>query len=100
MPKLHDLAHCRTGDKGDTLIVSLFAYKDADYPLLRDRVTAERLREHLQGIVEGPVKRFELPNVSGLQFVCERALAGGVTTALTLDSHGKALSYAVLEMAI
>lgn len=100
MPKLHDLAHCRTGDKGDTLVVSLFAYKDADYPLLRDRVTAERLRAHLQGIVEGSIKRFELPNVSGLQFVCERALAGGVTTALTLDAHGKALSYAVLEMAI
>lgn len=100
MPKLHDLAHCRTGDKGDTLIVSLFVYKDADYPLLRDRVTADRLRAHLQGIVEGPIRRFELPNVCGLQFVCERALAGGVTTALTLDSHGKALSYAVLEMTV
>lgn len=100
MAKLHDLAHCRTGDKGDTLIVSLFAYKEADYPLLRERVTAERLRDHLRGVVEGPIKRFELPNVAGLQFVCDRALAGGVTTALTLDSHGKALSYAVLEMTI
>ena len=100
MPRLHDIAHCRTGDKGDTLIVSLFAYRDEDYALLRDAVTAERLRAHLRGIVEGPVRRYELPNVAGLQFVCERALAGGVTTALTLDMHGKTLSYAVLEMAI
>lgn len=100
MPKLHDIAHCRTGDKGDTLIVSLFAYKDADYPLLRAEVTAQRLKAHLRGIVEGEIKRFELPNVAGLQFVCQRALAGVVTTALTLDSHGKALSYAVLEMTI
>lgn len=100
MPKLHDIAHCRSGDKGDTLIVSLFAYKDEDYALLRREVTAERLHQHLHGIVDGPIRRFELPNVAGLQFVCERALAGGVTTALTLDSHGKALSYAVLEMTI
>lgn len=100
MPRLYDIAHCRTGDKGDTLIVSLFAYRDADYPLIRDRVTAEALRLHLQGIVAGGIRRFELPNVAGLQFVCRRALAGGVTTALTLDTHGKALSYAVLEMQV
>lgn len=100
MPRLYDIAHCRTGDKGDTLIVSLFAYRDADYPLIRDRVTAEALRLHLRGIVAGGIRRFELPNVAGLQFVCRRALAGGVTTALTLDTHGKALSYAVLEMQV
>jgi hypothetical protein len=96
--RLHDIAHCRTGDKGDTLIVSVFAWRPADYPFLKSAVTAERLRQHLQGIVAGAVTRYELPNVEGLQFVCERALAGGVTSALTLDSHGKALSYAVLEM--
>jgi hypothetical protein len=100
MAKLYDLAHCRCGDKGDTLIVSLFAYKDADFPLLKERVTAQRLAEHLKGIVAGEVKRFELPNVAGLQFVCTRALAGGVTSALTLDTHGKTLSYAVLEMTV
>ncbi len=100
MAKLHDIAHCRCGDKGDTLIVSLFAYKDADYPLLKEKVTAERLAGHLAGIVTGTVKRFELPNVSGLQFVCTRALGGGVTSALTLDTHGKTLSYAVLEMTV
>jgi len=100
MPRLYDIAHCRTGDKGDTLVVSLFAYNDADYPLIRERVTVAALRAHLQGIVAGEIKRFELPNVAGLQFVCQRALAGGVTTALTLDTHGKALSYALLEMTI
>jgi hypothetical protein len=100
MAKLHDLAHCRCGDKGDTLVVSLFAYRDADYPLLKERVTAARLRAHLEGIVAGEVRRYELPNVAGLQFVCTRALAGGVTSALALDSHGKTLSYAVLEMTV
>jgi hypothetical protein len=100
MAKLHDLAHCRTGDKGDTLIVSLFAYRDADYPLIREKVTAERLKQHLAGIVLGDVRRFELPNVAGLQFVCARALLGGVTASLALDAHGKTLSYAVLEMTV
>lgn len=100
MAKLHDIAHCRCGDKGDTLIVSLFAYKDTDYALLSERATAERLARHLEGIVAGTVKRYELPNVAGLQFVCTRALAGGVTSALTLDTHGKTLSYAVLEMTV
>jgi len=100
MAKLYDLAHCRCGDKGDTLIVSLFAYKDADYPLLKERVTAARLAEHLRGVVAGEIRRYELPNVAGLQFVCARALEGGVTSALTLDTHGKTLSHAVLEMTV
>lgn len=100
MARLHDIAHCRCGDKGDTLTVSLFAWKDADYALLKERVTAERLRAHLHGIVKGEIRRYELPNVAGLQFVCTRALEGGVTSALTLDTHGKTLSYAVLEMTV
>jgi hypothetical protein len=100
MPKLHELAHCRAGDKGDTSILSLIAYRAEDYPLLAQRVTAEAVKRHLRGIVEGEVRRYELPELWALQFVCEHSLGGGVTTSLGLDAHGKSLSYALLEMSV
>jgi hypothetical protein len=100
MPRLHELAHCRAGDKGNTSILSLIAYRAEDYPLLAERVTAEAVKRHLRGIVRGSVVRFELPDLGALQFVCEDALGGGVTTSLALDAHGKSLSYALLEMVI
>src|SRR5580765_2315347 len=96
MPKLYDLAHCRAGDKGDTSILSLIAYRAEDFPLLAERVTVDAVRKHLHGIVLGEIKRYELPGLSALQFVCERSLGGGVTTSLALDAHGKSLSYALL----
>jgi hypothetical protein len=98
MPKLHELAHCRAGDKGDTSILSLIAYRTEDYPLLVERVTVDAVKKHLQGIVLGEIRRYELPGLWALQFVCERSLNGGVTTSLGLDAHGKSLSYALLEM--
>ncbi len=98
MPKLHELAHCRAGDKGDTSILSLIAYRTEDYPLLVERVTVDAVKKHLQGIVLGDIRRHELPGLWALQFVCERSLSGGVTTSLGLDAHGKSLSYALLEM--
>jgi hypothetical protein len=98
--KLAELAHCRAGDKGDTLTLSLIAYRAADYPLLVRRVTADRVRSHLAGTVRGEVHRYELPEIHALQFVCEQALGSGVTTSLALDAHGKTLSYALLEMEI
>jgi hypothetical protein len=96
--KLHEIAHARAGDKGDTLTLALFAYRDEDYALLRTQVTAEAVKQHLGHIVQGEVRRFEVPNLHALQFVCERALDTGVTTSLRIDPHGKALSYALLEM--
>ena len=98
--KLHDLAHARAADKGDTLTLALICYREADYPLLRERVTAEAVKRHLAHIVQGEVRRFEVPSLHALQFVCERALDTGVTTSLALDPHGKTLSYALLEMEI
>ena len=98
--KLHDLAHARAGDKGDTLTLALICYRETDYPLLRERVTAEAVKRHLAHIVQGEVRRYEVPNLHALQFVCERALDTGVTTSLALDPHGKTLSYALLEMEI
>jgi len=98
--KLHELAHGRAGDKGDTSILSVIAYRPEDFPLLREQVTASAVRQHLAGIALGEVRRFELPHLHALQFVCERALAGGVTTSLSLDAHGKSLSSALLELEI
>ncbi len=98
MPKLHELAHCRAGDKGDTSILSLIAYREEDFLLLVERVTVDAVRKHLRGIVQGDIRRYELPGLWALQFVCERSLNGGVTTSLGLDAHGKSLSYALLEM--
>jgi len=98
--RLYELAHCRAGDKGNTSLLSLFALRDVDYPLLVARVTAEAVKAQLGDIVRGTVTRHEVPNLAALQFVCEDALGGGVTTSLAMDAHGKSLSYALLEMEI
>ena len=100
MPKLYDVAHCRAGDKGDTSILSVIAYRAEDYPILVDALTVQAVASHLRGIVHGEIRRYELPKLGALQFVCEQALGGGVTTSLALDAHGKSLSYALLEMSI
>jgi hypothetical protein len=98
--KLYDIAHSRAGDKGNTLTLSLIPYRAEDYPLLREKVTAEAVKRHLNRIVAGEVIRYELPGLPALQFVCRQALLGGVTTSLAMDTHGKSLSYALLEMEI
>ena len=98
--RLYDLAHCRAGDKGNTSILSVIAYRDEDYPLLVEKVTVEAVAQHMRGMITGEIRRYEMPNLSALQFVCEHALAGGVTTSLVLDAHGKSLSYALLEMSV
>lgn len=98
--KLHELAHARAGDKGDTATLALFPLRDEDYPLLAAQVTAAAVKRHLAHIVRGEVRRYELPGLPALQFVCEQALDTGVTTSVALDPHGKTLSYALLEMVI
>lgn len=98
--KLYDIAHSRAGDKGNTLTLSLIPYDESDYPLLCAKITAERVQNHLKEIVSGAVVRYELPNIASLLFVCQNALLGGVTTSLAMDTHGKTLSYALLEMEI
>jgi hypothetical protein len=95
---LYDVAHARTGDKGDTSTLTVVPYDDADYDTLAHVVTAERVRAHLEPYVRGEVTRFELPNISCLQFVCHHSLAGGVTTSLALDTHGKGLSSRLLAL--
>jgi hypothetical protein len=79
-------------------MLSLIPYNEADYETLISKVTAEKVKEHLKEIVKGEMIRYELPNISSLLFVCYNALSGGVTTSLNLDTHGKSLSYALLQM--
>jgi hypothetical protein len=100
MPKLYELAHCRAGDKGNTSILSLIAYRPEDYPVLATHVTVDAVRAHMGEILQGEIRRYELPKLGALQFVCSNALNGGVTTSLALDAHGKSLSFALLEMEI
>ena len=100
MRKLRDIAHSRTGDKGETSVISLIAFDEADYPLLRAHVTADRVRKHFAGIVQGEVVRYEIPSLGALNFVLHQALAGGVTRSLALDAHGKSLSSRLLDMDI
>lgn len=96
--QLRELAHARTGDKGDTSQISVIAYDPGDYAFLVEHVTAERVRAHFAAIVQGAVTRYELPGLGALNFVLERALSGGVTRSLSLDAHGKCLSSVLLEL--
>ena len=96
--RLRALAHARTGDKGDTSNISVIAYDPADYVFLAEHVTAERVRAHFAGVVQGRVLRYELPGLGALNFVMEQALGGGVTRSLALDTHGKSLSSSLLEL--
>lgn len=98
--KLRAIAHARTGDKGDTSSVSLIAFHEADYPRLVRHVTAERVSLHFAGILRGRVDRYEIPSLGALNFVLHRALGGGVTRSLALDTHGKSLSSALLDIEI
>jgi len=98
--KLYEIAHSRAGDKGNTLILSLIPFDEKDYELLRTSVTVEKVKQHFKDVIHGEIIRYELANISALQFVCQQALAGGVTTSLVMDTHGKTMSYALLEMEI
>jgi hypothetical protein len=98
--KLREIAHSRTGDKGNTSNISVIAYDQRHYPLLRRQVTAERVEALFSGIVHGGVARYELPSIGALNFVMQQALGGGVTRSLALDAHGKGLSSALLELEI
>jgi len=98
--KLREIAHSRTGDKGNNATVSVIAHRQEDYPLILETVTAERVKEHLSGIVKGDVNRYEMPQIGALNFVLHDALAGGVTRSLSLDIHGKSLSSLLLDMEI
>ena len=98
--KLRELAHSRTGDKGNTLNVSLICYDAKHYAHLRAEVTAERVKAFLGDVVLGDVVRYELPCLGAFNFVLGKALGGGVTRSLALDAHGKSMSSALLDFEV
>jgi hypothetical protein len=98
--KLRDIAHTRSGDKGDTLNVSVIAYDPKYFDILLREVTCARVKGCLGDMVQGSVTRYELPNLGALNFVLSQTLSGGVTRSLAIDSHGKSLSAVLLSMDI
>jgi len=98
--KLTQIAHARSGDKGDTANVGLIATKPEYYPILVEQVTAQRVKEHFKGICLGEVERFEIPNLGALNFLLHKSLDGGGTLSLKTDAQGKTYSSALLRMEI
>ncbi len=98
--QLVELAHARSGDKGDIANIALFAPDQATYDHFVREVTTERVRAHFEGIVSGKVERYEVPNVLALNFVLHDALNGGASRSLRSDALGKSLSSAMLRMEI
>lgn len=98
--RLVDIAHARSGDKGDTANVGLIALRPEWYDLIATQITRERVAEHFRGMIEGGVERFELPNLNALNFLLHGALDGGGTLSLKTDAQGKVYSTALLRMTI
>lgn len=96
--RLRDVAHSRAGDKGTRVNCSVIAFDEREYPWLVEVVTAERVREHLGPLIGGAVTRYLLPEIAAMNFVMSRPPGHSVTRTLALDSHGKSLSSALLEM--
>lgn len=98
--RLVEIAHARSGDKGDTANIGLIALKPEYYPILVEQVTADRVKQHFAGVCLGQVERFELPNLAALNFLLHESLDGGGTLALKADPQGKTYSSALLRMEV
>ncbi|GAB1349286.1 hypothetical protein MASR1M107_15000 [Ignavibacteriales bacterium] len=98
--RLKDIAHGRSGDKGDAANVGIIAYDDKGYELIKSYLTAERVKEYFDGVCLGEVERYELPNLRALNFLLHNTLGGGGTISLKLDAQGKTLAAALLRMEI
>ena len=97
---LRDIAHSRTGDKGNRSTISVIAFDLKDFAAIERCITAERVRKYYGDIVKGEVDRYVLPQLGALNFVLHDALGGGVTRSLALDAHGKCLGSAILGMPV
>ena len=98
--RLVDIAHARSGDKGDTANVGVIAMRSEWYPLLARELTRERVAAHFRGMITGDVERFELPNLDALNFLLHGALGGGGTLSLKTDAQGKVYSTGLLRMVL
>lgn len=97
---LSQVAHTRSGDKGDTCNIGVIALNETDYPALLREVTAERVKRHFGALVRGEVERFELPNLGALNFLLHGALGGGGTVSLRTDAQGKTFGASLLSLEI
>jgi hypothetical protein len=95
---VRDIAHARAGDKGNTSNINVWAYDPADFELLKRTLTAERIKQAFPDLICGPVQRYVMEHLHGLNFVLQDALEGGVNQSLNLDSHGKSWSYLILGL--
>jgi hypothetical protein len=93
---LQHVAHCRSGDKGNTSNISVIAYAPELYPYLKQQLTADKFKAHYTGVVTGKVTRYDVDGLQALNFVAEGALGGGVSRSLCLDNYGKSLSSRIL----
>jgi hypothetical protein len=98
--RLIEIAHARAGDKGNIVTLSLIAHRAEDFPLLEQCVTADRVAQHFDEFLDGPVERYELAQLSALNFVLRRKKEYSVTRSLAIDAHGKCFSSALLAMDI
>lgn len=96
--RLLDLAHARSGDKGDTANVGVVARREEWYPVIEKYLTAELVAAHFAPLIDGPVERFEMPNLNALNFLLHGALDGGGTRSLRIDAQGKTMSTAMLRI--
>jgi len=98
--RVHDIAHARSGDKGDASNVGLIAQTPELFEVLREQVTAERVKEHFRQVCRGPVQRYELPNILALNFILHDSLGGGGTESLKNDAQGKTHAQGLLQMEV
>lgn len=100
MVKLIEIAHSRSGDKGNVANISLIARKPEYYEVIEERVTADHVADHFSGLCDGPVERHAMPNIDAFNFVLYDALGGGGMQSLRIDNQGKTYSAALLRMDI
>ncbi|MDR3610750.1 MAG: hypothetical protein P4L27_09315 [Ignavibacteriaceae bacterium] len=98
--KLKDIAHGRSGDKGDAANIGIIAYDAEGYKVIKEHLTAELVKKYFEGICLGNVERYELPNLNALNFLLHDTLGGGGTVSLKHDAQGKTLAAALLRMEI
>ena len=98
--KLHEIAHARAGDKGDTSDITVFAYHPDDFSILETELTVDRVREQFAGVTCGGIERHIIRQLGAIKFVLRNALGGGVTRSLALDAHGKCYSSLLLDLEI
>lgn len=98
--KVYDIAHCRAGDKGRTINISVIAFNKGGFKHLKQYLTSKKVAERFLPIADGPVLRYELPRLQAFNFVIENVQGGGVTVSLSQDIHGKSMSYLMLDIVL